>query len=177
MTTMLSRDMATPRQVSYMLDMCRDREIPSADALVARLEAGEVTFAQAKEYIPLMQGFPRKARTVSAHPVTEEGVYEHNGKIYRVKRSKTSHNLYAMESDYTIAELTALKAADPDLKIKVTFEYDRGAIFKIDATCRITVERAEELSALISNCIVCGRTLRAKESVARSIGPVCITRV
>jgi hypothetical protein len=179
-TMIRNRDLATERQVAYMRDLCAQREVPGVEHLIAQLDAGTLTFGKAREYIPLLQSFPHKPRQTSANPVTEPGMYEHDGYIYRVKRSKSSNNLYAMQSDYTVAQLekiAATKGTDEDPKIKVNFEYDRGTIFKIDASHRITVARAEELSALISNCIVCGRVLRAKESVARSIGPVCITRV
>lgn len=42
---------------------------------------------------------------------------------------------------------------------------------------RMSAEQAEEMSANVGHCILCGRTLTDPTSVARSIGPVCINKL
>ncbi len=93
--------------------------------------------------------------------VTEEGSYRVGDAVYRVRRSKSSGRLYA-----------ELLNADTG-----KFEYAKGEIFRITPEDRMTVADAERYGRAIGRCVVCGRTLTAKASVERSIGPVCITRV
>lgn len=175
MQTFQGTRMATERQVQYMRDLASQREIPAPERLIERLDAGDVTFAQASEYIELMKACPFKGRTVNSNPVTEPGIYEHDGLIYQVKAAKGSGNLYAKVLTMTIGDALRLTAAGSTVKAEYT--YDKGAIFKISASDRITGDRAEELSIVFSNCIVCGRHLKAAGSVKAGIGPVCITKV
>jgi hypothetical protein len=101
------------------------------------------------------------------HPVTEEGMYlmgkaaGHSGAnlIYRVVASKDSGRLYA-------------KRSTPD-----GFEYDKGAIFRLFAEDRMTVEEVAEVGRRDGYCYVCGRHLTNPESVALGIGPICGGRV
>jgi hypothetical protein len=108
-------------------------------------------------------------------PVTEIGIYEVNDKIYRVKRSKRTNGLYASVLIYTVGEALRLTAAGST--IKAEYEYAPGALKFLSADDRVTGARAEELSIVFRSCIVCGRTLKAAKSVARSIGPVCFKKV
>jgi len=108
-----------------------------------------------------------------AAPVTV-GVYEMDGAVYKVKPSKAG-NLYAMRLDYTVGEAERLTAAGT--VIKATYTYAPGIVGRLDQAHRVTGDRANALSILFSSCLVCGRKLSAAQSVARSIGPVCIKRV
>jgi hypothetical protein len=62
-------------------------------------------------------------------------------------------------------------------KKKAKYEYAPGAFRVLDASAKIGLERANELSLQVGACMVCGRTLTAKESVQRGIGPICAGRV
>ena len=63
---------------------------------------------------------------------------------------------------------------DPETgKKKARYEYAPGAFRALDASNKIALERANELSLQIGVCAQCGRTLTAKESVQRGIGPIC----
>lgn len=169
---------ASDKQVSYLRSLLDKHETPadSADTLRARLELGDVTKGQANEYIEFLKLCPQKsAATTGGTPVTEPGLYEHAGLIYKVQRSKTSGNLYAKVLDTSVDQALRLTAAGTT--IRASYTYAPGAFRQIDASNRITGDRANELSIIFSNCLVCGRTLTAAQSVARSIGPVCIGRV
>jgi len=100
---------------------------------------------------------------VPANPVTEEGVYEREGIVYRVKRSRAGR-LYA--SRY-----------NPAGERGERFVYEGGAVYRLSADDRITLDRAKELGAQWAQCCVCGRDLSATESVEAGIGPVCAGRI
>lgn len=100
-----------------------------------------------------------------ANPVTEVGMYLNaDGVAYRVKRSQAGR-LYA--SRY-VPE--AQERAD-------RFVYEGGAVYRLDASMRMTMEQAKALGAQYAQCCVCGRDLSAEQSVEAGIGPVCAGRL
>jgi len=108
----------------------------------------------------------RASRPANPNPVTEIGVYvDADGAIYRVKRSRQSGGLYAMRF---IPEGRTRSAR---------FVYARGAIARLTADQRITLEKAQEIGIQFGICCVCGATLTAEQSVASGIGPVCAGRI
>lgn len=99
------------------------------------------------------------------NPVTEVGMYlTADGKVYRVKRSQAGR-LYA--SRY-VPEAQARSER---------FVYEGGAVYRLDASMRMTLEQAKALGAQYAQCCVCGRDLSAEESVEAGIGPVCAGRL
>jgi hypothetical protein len=100
-----------------------------------------------------------------ANPVTEIGMYINaEGVAFRVKQSKAGR-LYASRF---VPEAQA--RAD-------RFVYEGGAVYRLDASMRMTLEQAKALGAQYSQCCVCGRDLSAEESVEAGIGPVCAGRL
>ena len=57
------------------------------------------------------------------------------------------------------------------------FEYDKGAIYKLTAGDRMTLEQAKLFGVETGLCCVCGILLTDPKSVANGIGPVCAKRV
>ena len=108
----------------------------------------------------------RPKRVANDNPVIEEGMYRsENGTIYRVRRSKQSNRLYAMEFR-------------PDAPTKSErFVFARGAMATLRATDRMSVDEAQRIGVQFGVCCVCGAVLTATESVANGIGPVCARRV
>ena len=102
--------------------------------------------------------------TTPANPVTEVGMYENADGIFRVKESR-SGRLYAMRFIPTATTKSE------------RFEYESGAVHRISASDRRTVERARALGVEMSMCCVCGADLTDAKSVAKGIGPVCEKRV
>lgn len=108
----------------------------------------------------------RGSRPVNPNPVTEIGVYvDADGAIFRVKRSRQNGALYAMRF-FPQAHTRASR-----------FVYARGAIARLTADQRITLEKAQEIGIQFGICCVCGATLTAEQSVASGIGPVCASRI
>lgn len=100
-----------------------------------------------------------------ANPVTEVGMYLNaEGVAYRVKQSQAGR-LYASRF---VPEAQA--RAD-------RFVYEGGAVYRLDASMRMTLEQAKALGAQYSQCCVCGRDLSAEQSVEAGIGPVCAGRL
>ena len=93
--------------------------------------------------------------------VTQDGMYRKNGEIFKVQRAvHGSGNLYAKK--LTEVEEGVWK-----------FEYAPGAVRRLRATDRMTLEQAKEWGALYGTCCVCGRTLTNETSIEDGIGPVC----
>jgi hypothetical protein len=105
----------------------------------------------------------------------EIGIYELAGNIYKISWNKPKTRKYAMRLTYDVGTIERFTASGE--KIKAEYEYARGAIFNIRPEYRITGERAEQLMIVFSNCLVCGRHLKAAASVARAIGPVCWKKI
>ena len=99
------------------------------------------------------------------NPVTEVGMYLNaEGVAFRVKRSQAGR-LYASRF---VPEAQA--RAD-------RFVYDGGAVYRLDASMRMTLEQAQALGAQYAQCCVCGRDLSAEQSVEAGIGPRCAGRI
>jgi hypothetical protein len=91
------------------------------------------------------------------------GPYFLNGEGYQVKKSNTTGNLYAKR-------LIWGPNREP------MFEFDKGAVFKLDLRHRMTLAQATQLGTTFGVCVNCGRTLTDPKSVAASMGPICRKR-
>lgn len=178
MRGMMVTDPASVRQIDFIQVLLDQRDLPDADAarLRERIAAGTLTKGLASDSIGYLKSLPYKSRTESpmgsAHqPVTEPGIYEFQDKIYKVQRTRDKQRLYAKVLAMTIGEAKRLTATGSTVKSE--YVYAPGVFRLIDARHRITGERAEELSIIFNNCIVCGRHLKAADSVKAGIGPVC----
>lgn len=108
-------------------------------------------------------------------PATEPGIYETEaGRVYRVQVGDSGFP-YAKVLTKLVGEAKRLTEAGQT--VKADYVYERGAIRQVRAHHRVSVQRAEELSILFAQCIVCGTHLKAAESVQRGIGPICYKRI
>jgi hypothetical protein len=82
-----------------------------------------------------------------------------DGTVYRARVSRSSGRLYA------------------EVLANGKFTYASGAIYRVREADRLTLDEAIALSALLGECIICGRTLSDPKSVAKGIGPVCRKRL
>lgn len=113
---------------------------------------------------------PSKPGKPTDDQVTEAGMYRDpsTGEIFKVQIAvHGSGKLYAK------ALVVEGEGHDAD----VYFEYAAGAIRKIKASWRMSLEEAKEFGALYGTCCVCGRTLTDEKSIDAGIGPVCGSRV
>jgi hypothetical protein len=112
--------------------------------------------------IDFLKPLPFKGRgSANSDPVKEAGMYKSGGQIYKVQAARESGNLYAKR----------LVPGGPGEK--ASFEYAKGAISKLQASDRLSMEDAKEFGALYGQCCVCGRLLTNEVSIEAGIGPIC----
>jgi hypothetical protein len=148
---------ATAKQVSFIQTLVSERVYAGV------VEFNNLTVGGASSLIEALLKSPRKVagRPVASDRVTEVGMYQlSSGAIYRVQRSRESGNLYA-------------KA----LNVLGGFDYEQGAMGKLSASDKMTLEQAQAFGMETGLCCVCGAFLTDAKSVARGIGPVCAGRV
>jgi hypothetical protein len=100
--------------------------------------------------------------------ITEPGMYWGNNGAYLVVQTKDGKNLYAKKLVTTMAG---------DKVHKLHFEYEKGAIWSLDAADKMTVEQVAKLGKTTGHCWVCAKPLKVKKSIEAGIGPVCIKKV
>lgn len=98
------------------------------------------------------------------------GVYEVNGEIFNVKWNKTKTNLYAQR---LIERPGVNRLTESGDEVHFEFEYAPGVVRRLQPHHKMSIDRAEELTLRYGRCLVCGRRLKATESVRQGIGPVC----
>lgn len=141
---------ATIKQVSFIKRLADERK-------VSGIEFSALTVATASDLIAKLLAQPvAGART----PVVEQGMYQVAGVIYRVQASRETGNLYAKR-----------------LNTAGGFDYEQGAIRKLSADDKMTLEQAKAFGVETGLCCVCGAFLTDSKSVAQGIGPVCAKRV
>jgi hypothetical protein len=161
--------LATDRQVTFLGTLLSERVYPTATFAVVSdaLLAGTLDKAAASRAISALMSLPKRPRAAAApRPVVaadlSEGMYRTaDGSVYRVKKSRESGRLYAKSLDLLTGEFT----------------YAAGAVYRLTAADRMTLEQAKFLGCEMGICIVCGATLTDPVSVAAGIGPICGNRV
>lgn len=158
---------------------CLRAELAAAHATVAEIDAAAAPVELPVDVVP-NAGTTAPAAAAAAPAAKFDpqtlpiGIYELEGKIYKIKLNQDKTRRYALELTYDVGEIERLTAAGG--RIKAEYVYAKGVIYSLRPEHRITGERAEQLVIVFENCIVCGRHLRAAESVERAIGPVCWER-
>jgi len=125
---------------------------------------GSLTAKQVEAVLRNIQRDREEAKG-SINPVTEEGLYRDGDTVYRVKYNQERTRLYAKRF---VPEATSKSDR---------FVYEGGAIKRLSASNRLTVQEAEELGARYGVCCVCGAELTDAKSIERGIGPVCAKKV
>ena len=110
------------------------------------------TFDDVQDYLDNLEADLRD----SADPVSEAGVYRLGSKLYKVQKGKTSGHFYAKQA---VGESG--------------WEYAPGAIYRLRAMDRLTLEQARAIGRATGVCVCCGRELTDQVSVDGGIGPVC----
>lgn len=162
---------ATEKQVDYikfLLDTRAGDEARTA-RISERIADGTMDRQFASEAITYLKACAKKPvapreYVVRAEPqaILSEGMYRMDGDIYRVQRSRESGNLYA--------KVMILPDFPGD---KPGFEYAPGAIRRLTAEHRMSLEDAKAWGVETGICCVCGAFLTDPESVEAGIGPVC----
>jgi hypothetical protein len=107
--------------------------------------------------------------------VTEAGMYRKGAQIFKVQRARGPEGrLYAKR----LVQIGGERVIDADERI-VAFEfaYAPGALRGLTANMRMSVDEAVAFGIRYGVCCVCGKGLKAADSVLAGIGPVCGKRI
>lgn len=118
-----------------------------------------------------------EARSGSGSPTSQNGkpryepqegeLHVVDGVLHRVRKSRTSGNLYAV----------AWVDGDRDSGVEGDWSYvGRRPFRRFSDDTRASLEQAKAFGRETGVCCVCGRTLTDPDSIAAGIGPVCATR-
>lgn len=152
---------ATDAQLSYIRGLV-NRKYEEADRgpYLAFLDKGVLDIVRASQIISHLKTLPDAEGTseVAAHEDVEVGLYLVDGVAYKVKRAVYGSGfLYAYRWD----------------EASTSFVKEAGAVRKIRASHRMTLEEAGPYGLAMSACAHCGRPLTDEESIARGLGPIC----
>lgn len=156
---------ATAKQIDFIRVLV-DQKYPAAERAqyLDFLNNAVISKVRASEIITMLKAMPMLFNSEHGSDEganTEEldlGMYQVDGVIYKVQRAvHGSGFLYAKRWDEEAQG----------------FEKETGAIRKIRASHRMTLEEAARFGQITNICGHCGRTLTDEDSIAAGIGPVC----
>lgn len=177
----IGEELATEKQVAFARKLVVEKIYPrlGADraARIARFELMLPTmtkrFASALIGDLVVAAVDRTPIAQDVHDATftlTPGVYEVNGEIFNVKWNQRKTNLYAQK----LVELPNVsRLTESGDEVHFEFEYAPGVVKRLRPHHKMSIERAETLTIRYGRCLVCGRRLKATESVKQGIGPVC----
>ncbi len=87
-----------------------------------------------------------------------------------MKPNQAKTRLYAKR----LVEIRGERLTEADTVVRIEFEYEAGAIYRIREEHRMSLEKGKELTIRYGRCLCCNRALKAAASVERGIGPICI---
>jgi hypothetical protein len=152
-------------------DGAGDREGEEVQILTSRGNLKTEVLGEAvMVYEPRHAVYRKAPEAPNDEPVTQPGIYEMpSGEVYRVKYNKAQTNLYAQK----LIEINPERALQEGGRVNIEFEYAAGAVRRLKSSQKMSYEKAKELTIRYGRCIVCGRRLKAAQSVEEGIGPVC----
>jgi hypothetical protein len=158
---------ATEKQLNFIASLLDKPQIEEIDRIRYNAEMGrDITKSRASTVIGELKAIIAATPVAqsSSNEAAAEGVYDLNGTFYAVRTSRNDNT-----------RRCAYEAIITDSS--VTFEYSKGTVYRLAEARRLDLGEIEALSLQFSRCFVCGRVLKAKDSKARGIGPVCAKRV
>lgn len=161
---------ATDKQVAFITRLAAERGVPTETAgLSSSYASGLITFLLALPKATPAAGAP------SAERVTEPGMYRTAaGDIFKVQASRDdATRLYAKQ----LTPIGGQRLTETDDTVRFEFAYVAGAIKSLTPADRMSLDDAKAFGIRYGVCCVCGAPLKDATSVARGIGPVCITKV
>jgi hypothetical protein len=161
---------ASEPQLNFITSLLRDRQVDELHRITVEGEVARgITKSRASDIIGDLKALPWVPKQGAAAPSSSseaaaEGVYELDGTFYAVRTSR---------NDKT--RRYAYKAIITDTA--VDFEFAKGAVYRLADARVLTVDEVEALSLQFSRCFLCGIKLKAKDSKARGVGPVCAKKI
>lgn len=144
---------ATDSQLSYISSLI-------AKSGSAMNISSSMTIAEASELIDQLTRAVAAVSSSKGSELVPEGIYRRSidGAMFRVQPSEQGRR-YAK---------TLLETGG--------WGYERGAVFTLKASERLTLDQVKSWGLDTGVCAVCGRLLSTPESVTAGIGPVCARR-
>ncbi len=161
--------LATPAQVSYATRLMDERSVDiepyGLDCLDVTLE--EMPMPMISGLIDYLKTIPRPAVSTENAKAAEleAGMYRLDGEIFKVQRAiYGSGRMYAKR-------LVVEGLEGPETEI--WFEREPGAIRRLRAEHRMSLEEAKAFGSLYGVCCVCARTLTDEVSIREGMGRKC----
>lgn len=158
---------ATEKQLSFIVSLIAKPQVEEIDRIRYEAEmTREITKNRASTIINELKAIVAAVGVAqsSSDEAAAEGVYDLNGTFYAVRTSRNDNTRrYAYEAVIT--------------DTSVTFEFSKGSVYRLAEARRLNLGEIEAMSLQFSRCFLCGTKLKAKDSKARGIGPVCAKKV
>lgn len=143
---------ASEKQISYVQSLMAQRVVPAGFDWPENPTGKEATAA-----IDLLKSCPRIEQKLDK-PLVQTGYYLLDVQVYVVVKSKGSDRRYAKRQILNQGK-------------QCSWEYDPGAIIKLEHALPLTLEEAIQFGGAHGYCVACGRAI--PKSAAKGIGPVC----
>lgn len=148
------------KQESFLRTLLAERQ-PDADpdGVVRTINEMPNPRQGASAMIEALLSIPKPAKVKNDELELVKGdVHVVEGEYYRVHEAQGSGRQYACKWDGT------------------RFEYERGAISKLNESNKITAEEAAAFGHMFERCCFCSAAIDTPESVAVGYGPICATK-
>ena len=148
----------TSAQANYIQTLTQ--QLAALGATPRAALSSTATVSEASALIQELKTLVSQARPAARPQLVAEGVYRRSadGVMFRVQLSQEGRH-YAK---------TLLASGG--------WGYEKGAIYTLKASERLTLAQLEAWGIATGVCAICSRLLSTAESVARGIGPVCASR-
>lgn len=159
--------LATAPQVALIQRMAEEqgRTLPDLDTLTKAAASDLIT-----EMMEVRNNPTATRPEAQTKPQVTEGMYRTpDGEIYKVQVAvHGSGRLYAKK----LVELETPRELKKGTRTH-EFAYEEGALRKLTADMKMTLEQAKEWGSLYGACCKCGMVLTDEKSIEAGIGPVC----
>lgn len=167
---------ASPKQLELIKRVAPERELAgmpdwAIDTLADVMGDKDVIMSDASALIDELFAAPR-IKTAAQAALTEGLYIAPDSTVIKLQKSKTSGNLYAKVATTISGERLNLLGE----KVKFEYTYSPGLVRHIIPQMKMTADQALEYGIKYSRCMWCGRGLKAADSVAKALGPVCAKR-
>jgi len=106
--------------------------------------------------------------------ITESGMYQRDGIIFKVQQNREKTRCYAKR----LQPINGQRLSEDGTEVvHFEFVYERGAVWALSPEDRMTEEAAKTFGLKYGMCCVCAAPLSDAKSVARGIGPSCAKRI
>lgn len=174
---------ATPAQIRFIQTMAEEQgrtlhtdpatltKDAASDLITDLVAAREIRTSPEAARTPAGPQDGGSAGSAPGSAVTEDGMYRTpDGEIYKVQVAvHGSGRLYAKK----LVEREEPRVYKNGKISTHEFVMESGAIRKLTADMKMTLEQAKEWGALYGTCCQCGAQLTDEKSIADGIGPIC----